>query len=253
VSFETLSAASPLQAALFLAASAALVWLCAATVVWASQERIIFRPDARRIGEVPPRFARARLRLTQVTTPDGLELTFWAADPLPGRPTLVVFHGNAGNAADRAPLLAPFAEAGYGLVLAEYRGYGGNPGCPSEAGFLADARAYLDWVAAAWGDASPALVRHPFDNLSRLPSVRAPLLVLHGEDDPLIPAEHGRRVVAAAGGPAELVLLRGVGHPVLLEDTEGRGIEAVRCFLIRLTPAEAAAEWAARSGTGGAV
>jgi hypothetical protein len=129
VPFEAVSAVPLVQAALFLAASAAALWICAAAAVWASQERIIFRPDARRLGEVPPRLAATtRLRLARLMTSDGLELAFWAAEPLPGRPTLVVFHGNAGNAADHAHLLAPFAEAGYGLVLAEYRGYGGNPG-----------------------------------------------------------------------------------------------------------------------------
>ena len=35
---------------------------------------------------------------------------------------------------------------GYGVLLAEYRGYGGNPGGPSEQGFYADGRAYIDWL-----------------------------------------------------------------------------------------------------------
>ena len=43
------------------------------------------------------------------------------------------------------------------------------------------------------------LLRHHFDSISRLPAVRAPVLVLHGEADALIPPEHGRRVAAAAG------------------------------------------------------
>ncbi len=273
-----------LHGALFLAVLAALLWLGAAGAVWARQDSLIFHPDPRPLGEVPPGLAALRFGAARLTTPDGLELAFWAAPPLPGRPTLVLFHGRAGNAADRAAALAPFAEAGYGVVLAEYRGYGGNPGRPSEAGFLLDARATLDWVAAAWGEDAPvvcgesigsgvavavaaerpvravvldapytsmadlaaeayrwlparALLRHPFDSLSRLPSVRAPLLVVHGEADRLIPPEHGRRVAAAAGGPAEEVVLPGVGHPVLGSDTDGRGTEEVRRFLARLAPA----------------
>jgi fermentation-respiration switch protein FrsA (DUF1100 family) len=228
--------------------------------------------------------AALRFRPARLTTGDGLELAFWAAEPLPGYATLVVFHGNVGNAADRAPLLMPFANAGYGVVLAEYRGYAGNPGRPSEAGFLQDARAYLDWVATAWRETTPilcgesigsgvavrmaserpvravvldapytsiadlaaamyrwlparALLRHPFDNLSCLPSVRVPLLVLHGEADDLIPPEHGRQVAAAAGGPAEFLLLPGVGHPVLGTDRAGHGAEAVWRFLGQLSPA----------------
>jgi len=66
--------------------------------------------------------------------------------------------------------------------------------------------------------------------------VRAPLLVLHGEADDLIPPEHGRRVAAAAGGPAELVLLPGVGHPALGNDPAGLGAAAVLRFLAGLAP-----------------
>ncbi len=272
---------APLVLAAMLAGALASIWLCAVAAVWHRQERLIFHPDDRPLGDLPPALVAARFRTARVLTADGLELSFWAAEPLPGWPTLVVFHGRAGNAADRAPLLAPFAEVGYGVVLAEYRGYGGNPGAPSEAGFLLDARAHIDWVAAAWGETAPVvcgesigsgvavmvaaerpvralvldapytsvadlaatmyrwlparrLLRHQFDSLSRLPTVRAPLLVLHGDADDMIPPEHGRRVAAAAGGPAEFVLLPGAGHPALMDDPAGRGTEAVRRFLAGL-------------------
>jgi fermentation-respiration switch protein FrsA (DUF1100 family) len=61
-----------------------------------------------------------------------------------------MFHGNAGNASDRMPFLAPLVAVGHGVVVAGYRGYGGNPGAPSERGFTLDARAHLDWVAMRW-------------------------------------------------------------------------------------------------------
>lgn len=272
---------APLALAATLAGVLAGLWLCAVAAVWHRQERLIFCPDPRPLGPLPPALAAVRFRPARVSTADGLDLSFWAAEPLPGWPTLVVFHGRAGNAADRAPLLAPFAEAGYGVVLAEYRGYGGNPGTPSETGFLLDARAHLDWLAAAWGETAPVvcgesigsgvavavaaerpvralvldapytsvadlaaamyrwlparrLLRHHFDSLSRLPGVRAPLLVLHGDADDMIPHEHGRRVAAAAGGRAQFVLLRGAGHPALRDDPAGRGMEAVERFLADL-------------------
>jgi pimeloyl-ACP methyl ester carboxylesterase len=280
-----LATASEFNGPLVLAAVAAAIlagaWVCAVAAVWHRQERLIFHPDDRQLGALPPALVAARFRPARVRTADGLELSFWAAEPLPGWPTLVVFHGRAGNAADRAMLLVPFAEVGYGVVLAEYRGYGGNPGAPSEVGFLLDAHAHLDWVAAAWGETAPVvcgvsigsgvavavaaerpvralvldapytsvadlaaamyrwlparrLLRHRFDSLSRLPTVRAPLLVLHGEADDMIPPEHGRRVAAAAGGPAEFVLLPGAGHPALMDDKAGRGTEAVQRFLAGL-------------------
>ncbi len=281
-----LANASGLSATLVFTASLAsvlaAVWLCAVASVWHRQDRLIFRPDPRPLGAVPPALAAARFRAAGVSTADGLDLSFWAAEPLPGWPTLVVFHGRTGNAADRAPLLLPFAEAGYGVVLAEYRGYGGNPGAPSEAGFLLDARAHLDWVAETWGETTPVLcgesigsgvavmaaaerpvralvldapytsvadlaasmyrwlparrlLRHHFDSISRLPTVRAPLLVLHGDADDVIPPEHGRRVAAAAGGRSQFVLLRGAGHPCLADDPAGRGMDAVERFLADLS------------------
>jgi uncharacterized protein len=279
--FSTLGPRSLLDGMLALTLVAAVLWLCAVATVRGRQERLIFRPDARPRGEVPADLAAIRFRPARLRTRDGLKLSFWAAKPLLGMPTLLLFHGNAGNAADRAPALVPFAAAGYGVVLAEYRGYAGNPGCPSEAGFLRDARAYLGWVATTWQEPSPilcgesigsgvavrmameqpvravvldapytsvadlaaamyrwlparALLRHPFDTLSCLPLVRAPLLVVHGAADDLIPPEHGRRVAAAAGGPAEFVLLPGIGHPVLGNDPAGHGAAAVRSFLTRL-------------------
>ena len=62
---------------------------------------------------------------------------------------IVVFNGNAGNRSHRAPLAQRLADAGYATVLADYRGYGGNPGSPSERGLLADARAVVDAVIDA--------------------------------------------------------------------------------------------------------
>ncbi len=52
-------------------------------------------------------------------------------------------HGNAGNIGHRAYRLGPFKLLGWGVLLLEYRGYGGNPGQPSEAGLLIDAHAGL--------------------------------------------------------------------------------------------------------------
>jgi pimeloyl-ACP methyl ester carboxylesterase len=41
--------------------------------------------------------------------------------------------------------------------------------------------------------------------------VRAPTLVIHGEDDPLIPVAAGRATAAAIDG-SELVIVPGMGH-----------------------------------------
>ena len=45
-------------------------------------------------------------------------------------------------------LAAGLARLGMSVLLFDYRGYGGNPGTPSEKGLAADARAARAWLAA---------------------------------------------------------------------------------------------------------
>ncbi len=79
-------------------------------------------------------------------TADGLDLMAWYAPPKAHMPVIVMFHGNAGTIANRVPTAAYFSKQGYGFLLVEYRGYGGNPGSPSENGFYSDGRAAMRWL-----------------------------------------------------------------------------------------------------------
>ena len=63
------------------------------------------------------------------------------------RPTVVVFHGNAGRAADRVPYVRALEKLGYRVILAEFPGYGGRPGELSEASFVADGKRIVRLVA----------------------------------------------------------------------------------------------------------
>lgn len=56
------------------------------------------------------------------------------------------------------------------------------------------------------------LVRLQLDALATIRRVRCPVLVFHGTADRLVPMEMGRRVAAAAPGPAEFVMIEGAGH-----------------------------------------
>jgi uncharacterized protein len=58
----------------------------------------------------------------------------------------------------------------------------------------------------------PALVPDAYPSLRRIANLRAPLLVLHGEDDMIVPIEHGRALFDAAPEPKRLRVVRGVGH-----------------------------------------
>lgn len=64
----------------------------------------------------------------------------------PALPVILYFHGNAGGIDIRASRAKAFMAEGYGVLLAEYRGYSGNPGSPSEKAFFADAEAYYAWL-----------------------------------------------------------------------------------------------------------
>lgn len=58
----------------------------------------------------------------------------------------------------------------------------------------------------------PALVPDAYSSLGRIAGLRAPLLVLHGEDDMIVPVEHARALFDAAPAPKRLRVVRGVGH-----------------------------------------
>ena len=59
---------------------------------------------------------------------------------------VALFQGNAGHAGHRIDKFAPLVGAGQGLLLVGYRGYGGNPGRPNQAGLIADAAAAVAWL-----------------------------------------------------------------------------------------------------------
>lgn len=100
------------------------------------QRQLIYFPD-----RSEPAFAPAKaLGFEQVTlrTQDGLALNAWYHPATENHPTLIHFHGNAGNIGVRLYLAKYLVKMGYGILLFDYRGYGGNDGRPSEHGFYQD-------------------------------------------------------------------------------------------------------------------
>lgn len=86
-----------------------------------------------------------------LTTQDGLELEAWWFWPTRGdrRQAVLFAPGNGGNREGRATLFAALAERGFSVLAMDYRGYGGNPGVPTEEGLAADARAAAAFLLAA--------------------------------------------------------------------------------------------------------
>ena len=108
-------------------------------LLWAFQRSLIFFPDA---GPVPPAAqVLPGARDVALATDDGLRLAAWHLPADPGASTVLVANGNAGHRGVRAPLARALAEHGLGVLLFDYRGFGGNPGSPSEDGLARDVRA----------------------------------------------------------------------------------------------------------------
>lgn len=84
------------------------------------------------------------------------------------------------------------------------------------------------WLPVRW------LFRHEIDTLQAAPGITEPLLVVHGEQDTLIPPAHGRRIVEAWGGPARLELVADATH----DDLGGRPElqAAIEAFLRERVP-----------------
>jgi fermentation-respiration switch protein FrsA (DUF1100 family) len=114
-------------------------------LVFLGQRHLMYHPGGR--AGAPADAGLANAREVRVVTSDGLALLSWYLAPQPGRPVVLYLHGNAGTIADRAYKARFFAGQGLGVMLAEYRGYGGNPGRPTESGLYADAHANLAWLA----------------------------------------------------------------------------------------------------------
>lgn len=115
-------------------------------LVWAGQRRLIYFPMA---GVPAPGLAGLPdAEAIAIPTGDGLTLGGWLVPPSVASIgwTVIVFNGNAGHRGFRAPLAAALARHGIATLLFDYRGYGGNPGRPSERGLALDARAARDWL-----------------------------------------------------------------------------------------------------------
>lgn len=246
-------------------AEVALVLVLAVLVglgaLWLGQRSLMYFPSGGSVARAADVIAGAQD--VELATRDGLRLGAWfaAGRGAPPRPAVLVANGNAGDRSDRAPLAAALARAGYSVLLFDYRGYGGNPGSPTEQGLLDDARAAADHLQersdvdpariAYFGESlgsgvvtalaverppSALILRSPFTSFAdigshhypwlpvaplvrdrypideQIASVRAPVLIIAGDADDIVPPRFSRAVHEKAAEPKRLVILGGVGH-----------------------------------------
>jgi uncharacterized protein len=240
---------------------------------WVLQDRLIYLP-AGNVG-TPEDAGLPEAQELALPTEDGLTLDAWYVPPT-GEVTgaaVLVLPGNAGNRAHRAPLARALSRAGLSVLLLDYRGYGGNPGRPSESGLGADARAAYKALSArgdvervvVFGESlgaavavdlaqradihalvlrSPftslrdvarvhypflpagALLRDRFDVEDAVRRVGAPVVVIAGARDSIVPPEQSRQVARAAG--AELIEVAEADHN---DPSLGAGEAVVRAIV----------------------
>lgn len=248
------------------------LWLALVVLAAVFQRQLIYLPSG--APPTPP----SDVEEVGFTTDDGLDLTAWFLTVDDPASTVVVFPGNAGNRELRLPMARGLTARGQAVLLVDYRGYGGNPGSPTEDGLLRDAVAARDHlagrsdveeasivylgesigsgVAAALAARTPpaALVlRSPFPELAdvgrsaypflpmrtllrdRYPVVEdltgnaAPVLVVAGDADRIVPTRLSRQVADAVD--AELVEIEGAGHNDAALFTGERYLDEVDAFL----------------------
>jgi len=240
---------------IFLSISVVLVAL-----LWTFQRKLIYFPS-QDTGPVP-----AGMSEVSFDTSDGLRLTGWLARPPSGDRGMAVLvaNGNGGNRSDRVPLAHALNGQGFTVLLFDYRGYGGNPGSPSESGLFKDIRAsflYLEGlfesrniivlgeslgaaVATDLATEHPVrglVLRSPFTDLAsvgathypflpvrlllrdrfpvldKISSVRAPIAVVYGTADSIVPPSHSAAVAERAS--VTPVVVEGADHndPALVD------------------------------------
>lgn len=249
-------------ALLVVAYSAVLVLL------WFNQDRLLF-PAPPFAQAAPAGFEPVALRAADGVATAALYLP----GPEAGSPGIVFFHGNGSLALTETERALALRDAGFAVLLAEYRGYGGSEGAPSEAGLVADGLAAFDWmqqrtaqpphlyahslgtgvavaVAAQRKVASVVLeapyssiadvaadrypwapvrwlIRNPFRSDLRIASVDAPMLMMHGDADTVVPIRYGRRLRDLARDP-QWVEFPGAQHGLEATDAIARAVAFFR-------------------------
>ncbi len=148
-------------AAIVLASLLALVLLAyAGVLIWFYLHQGALLYPARRDDTPPSAKGLTAFSDARIKTPDGETLAAWWAPPPPGAGVVLYLHGQLGSLGSEdyiATRARDLAAAGFGVLVIDYRGYGGSTGQPSEAGLITDARAAYDFIRLSAPEAPIAL------------------------------------------------------------------------------------------------
>lgn len=110
------------------------------------QRHILYPRDADPVP-LPTTSDFAGLEEVTLEASDGVRVKawYWAGEH---PTTVVVFHGNGGHRGLRRYWMKDIRDLGYGVMIFDYRGYGGSDGSPTEEGLYSDAEAAIAWLDA---------------------------------------------------------------------------------------------------------
>jgi uncharacterized protein len=245
---------------------ALILWLVAIYIAicagaYFGNRLFMYLPDPTRVA--PVEAGLNGVKEIGIVVAGGTTLIAWHAPSKDNKPTILYFHGNGANAANRAPKIEKIRERGFGVFYLNNRGYGGSGGRPTEKDNVADAiAAYHHLIGlgvpagkiVAYGEslgsgqavrlATPVaavvleapltstidvarstyfwlplrlLITDKYDNERNIRLVKAPVLVLHGARDAVIPVEMGWRVYRAANEPKRIELFPHGTHDDLFD------------------------------------
>ena len=123
----------------------AAVYVVACGYLFLFQRNYVFAPSGRLAS--PEERGLDGVQVVRIQVREGAILAGWYAEPAPGLPTLLYFHGNAGSLSDRSERFQQVLDSGFGLLAMSYRGYPGSGGSPSEEALFSDALEIFDWLA----------------------------------------------------------------------------------------------------------
>ncbi len=121
------------------------IYLAPASYLYVFQRSFLFQPG----GELaaPAEKGLAGIEVRSFAMADGVKLTGWYKPAKAGKPSVLYFHGNAGNLSGRSDRFRTILASGFGLLAVSYRGYPGSGGSPGERQMIADGLALYDWLS----------------------------------------------------------------------------------------------------------
>lgn len=126
-----------------------IVYITLTLILFLAQRKLLYFPDT-----IFPKEESVKVRgLEYWTTQDNNYRGLISKQPQDNwKGTIIVFHGNAGTAIDRSYYSDALVKLGYRVLLAEYPGYGGRSGKPSESVFVNDARETIKLIQQEYGN-----------------------------------------------------------------------------------------------------